>query len=198
MFSPYSNDRKNAEKIKSQGVTVHPMEKKTIGSSTLYYTSVNGLGNDVKIIGIMKNGKLDDAVVAMDDEPVTLELLEDSDHMHVKTYLTMFEDLIPQLDEDDDKHQKLIERFNNLPDSLKNKRMYYMRYMYFDGETHEFLGSDDEVGYDKIVDNMIEALMHKSSTGGSKTRRSRKGKSKKSKKSKKARKGKSKKGKSRK
>ncbi len=195
MFSPYSTDRKNAVKITSQGATVHPMEKKTIGSSTLYYTSVNGLGNDVKIIGIMKNGKLYDAVLAMDDEPVTLDLIDDSDQFDVSTYKKTFEGLKSQLDEDDDKHQKLIERFNNLPDSLKNKRLYYMRYMYFDGETHEFLGSDDEIDYDKIIDNMIEALMHKSSKGGSKTRRSRKGKSKKSKK---ARKGKSKKGKSRK
>lgn len=172
MFSPYSTDKNNSKKIKSHGVTVNPMEKKTLGNTTLYYTTVKGLGNDVKIIGVMEDGQFSKALLEMDDEPLTSDLVDESDDlMTVETYREAFNGLLSQLDEENAIHKKTIDKFNDLPDSLKDKRVYYMRYMYFDGETHEFLGSTDEVSYAKIIDNMTKRLNQKSSTGGSKRRR---------------------------
>lgn len=165
MFSSYSSNPLEYQNIPGiLGVIVHPMEKKTLGSRTVYYTTVTGLGNDVKVVGVMSNETVKEAVIVMDDEPVTLELLDEGDVMDITSYKESCEEgLFSQLDEDDHEHQKAIEKFNNLSDSLKNKRLYYFDHMYFDGETHAYLGSDSEVGYHVIVNNMIEKLKDKSS-----------------------------------
>ena len=114
----------------------------------IYYTKIEGLGNPIYLVGIMKKGEPLEAIVTDDTNPEKFndyETYEDNvinttgQSMDIKTFDVLFNELNETSDTTSN-NKEILERLKaNKPHNFKNRRLYILGNDFFDGKTHKFL-----------------------------------------------------------
>ena len=140
---PYTKERNDRMIMGADGVRTGPMRHMKGRSADYYVTLLQGLGNDMELVAKMQDSKVKEVLLVFPDE------LQDyitrnaavGDEVSMSTYQDVVEDT--EFDYEDEL-TPTGERNLDILRVHRARRLYCFDKNYFDGHTHQYLGSQED------------------------------------------------------